>query len=114
MNKEIPVFSPIIGEEEKEYVNDCLDTHWISQGKYVKMFEEKFSQYCECKYGVATSTGTAALHLAGLALGLKEGDEVLVASSTNMASAFSMYYCGAKPIPIDIEMDTWLIDTTLI
>ncbi|MBI3544758.1 MAG: DegT/DnrJ/EryC1/StrS family aminotransferase [Deltaproteobacteria bacterium] len=108
--RKIPVFSPIIGREETEYVNDCLSTHWISQGKYVKQFEEEFSRYSGCQYGIATNNGTTALHLAAVALGLKAGDEVLVSTSTNMASAFAMYYQGAIPVPVDIERDTWQLD----
>lgn len=114
IQKYIPVCSPVIGKEEKEYVNDCLETNWVSQGKYVEQFEEKFSKYCECKYGIAVNNGTAALHLACLAVGLKQGDEAIVSSSTNMASAFSIYYCGAAPVPVDIELDTWQINTKLI
>lgn len=110
----IPVCNPVIGNEEKKYINDCLDTGWVSQGKYGKQFEEEFSRYCGCKYGVAVNNGTAALHLACLALGLKQGDEALVSSSTNMASAFSIYYCGATPVPVDIELDTWQMNTKLI
>lgn len=110
----IPVFSPVIGQEEKDYVNDCLDTHWVSQGKYIKQFEDEFSRYSGCKYGITTCNCTVALHLAGIALDLSERDEVLVSASTNMASAFSMYYCGAIPVPVDIEKDTWQMNTDLI
>lgn len=112
--KKIPVFSPVIDQEEITYVNDCLKNHWVSQGRYIKQFEDEFSRYCGCSYGVATSNGTTALHLAGIAIGLKPSDEVLVSSSTNMASAFSMYYCGAVPVPVDIEKDTWQMDNKLI
>jgi len=103
----IPLSAPIIGAEETKYINDCLATHWISQGRYVREFEDEFSSYCGAEYGVTASNCTAALHMAGLALGIGEGDEVLVSSSTNMASAFSMYYCGATPVPVDVERDTW-------
>jgi perosamine synthetase len=106
----IPVFAPIIGAEETKYVNECLATNWVSQGRYVREFEDAFSTYCGAQCGVAASNCTAALHMAGLALGIGDGDEVLVSSSTNMASAFSMYYCGAKPVPVDIERDTWQMD----
>jgi perosamine synthetase len=110
----IRVFDPIVGAEETGYITDCLDTHWVSQGKYVSLFEEQFSSYIGAKHGIATSNGTTALHLAAGALGLQEGDEVLVSASTNMASALAMYYCGAKPIPIDIELDTWQMDVSLL
>lgn len=110
----IPVFTPLIGRAEKEYVKECLDNNWVSQGKYLKLFEDRFSAYCGCRFGVLTSNGTTALHLAAIAFGLKDGDEVLVSASTNMASAFSMYYCGARPVPVDIELDTWQMDTSLL
>ena len=114
IKRNIPVFSPVIGQEENDYVNDCLTSHWVSQGKYIRQFEEEFSHYSGCKYGIATSNCTVALHLAAIALGLKEGDEVIISASTNMASAFSMYYCGAIPVPVDIEKDSWQINTDLI
>ena len=110
----IPVCEPFIGEAEKRYVNDCLDSGWISQGHYVTEFEKQFSAFCECDYGVSCSNATTALHLAGIAIGLKPGDDVLVSSSTNMASAFSMVYCGARPIPVDVYPDTWQLNPTLL
>jgi perosamine synthetase len=108
----IPISAPIIGAEETEYINECLATHWVSQGRYVREFEDSFSRYCGANYGIAASNCTAALHMAALALGIGNGDEVLVSSSTNMASAFSMFYCGARPVPVDVERDTWVMDPT--
>ena len=112
--KKYPVFTPIIGENEKKYINDCLDTNWVSQGKYVSKFEEAFSSFCECDFGVATANCTTALHLSCIALGLKEGDEVLVSSSTNMASAFSIKYTGAEPVPVDIKRTNWQMNSNLV
>ncbi len=113
-SKKIPVFDIKLAEIEKKYINDCLDTSFIGQGPYVKKFEEKFSSFVDCKYGITTTSGTTALHLACATLGLKKGDQVLVSSSTNMACPFSIDYCGAVPIPIDIEKDTWQMDVTKI
>jgi len=113
-NKKIPVFDFKLGDKEKEFVNDCLNTSSISQGSYVKDFEKKFSKFVNCKYGITTTSGTTALHLACTTLGIKKGDQVLVSSSTNMACAFSIDYCGAIPIPIDIERETWQMDVTKI
>jgi perosamine synthetase len=113
-NKKIPVFDFKLGSKEKEYVQDCLRTSFISQGSYVKDFEKKFSKFVNCKYGITTTSGTTALHLACKAAGIENGDEVLVSSSTNMASAFSVDYCGAIPIPIDIEKETWQMDVKKI
>ena len=67
----IPVAEPSLSEKELEYVTDCLKSGWISSlGKYVPLFEQKFSQYCGVKYGIATSNGTTALHLALVTLGI--------------------------------------------
>jgi perosamine synthetase len=112
--KKIPVFDIAIGEKEKEYIKDCVDTSFIGQGKYVKTFEEKFSAFVNCKYGITTTSGTTALHLACATLGLKKNDEVLVSSSTNMACPFAIDYCEAIPIPIDIEKETWQLDVSKI
>ena len=69
----IPVYEPIIGLKEKEYVADCLSKGWISGGgAYNKQFEQQFATYCESKYGIAVPNGTAALHLAVASLGIKE------------------------------------------
>ncbi len=113
-NKKIPVFDFKLGDKEKEFVNDCLNTSSISQGSYVKDFEKKFSKFVNCKYGITTTSGTTALHLACKTLGINKEDQVLVSSSTNMACAFSIDYCGAIPIPIDIERETWQMDVTKI
>ena len=114
INKKIPVFDFKLGDKEKEFVNDCLETSFIGQGSYVKKFEKVFSNFVNCKYGITTTSGTTALHLACKTLGIKKEDQVLVSSSTNMASAFSVDYCGANPIPIDIERETWQMDVTKI
>ncbi len=114
ISKKIPVFDIKLADIEKKYINDCLDTSFIGQGPYVKKFEEKFSSFVDCKYGITTTSGTTALHLACATIGLKKDDQVLVSSSTNMACPFSIDYCGATPIPIDIEKDTWQMDVTKI
>ena len=114
MKKIIPVFDFTLGVKEKEFVNDCLETSFISQGSYVKDFEKTFSKFVNCDFGITTTSGTTALHLACKTLEIKKGDQVLVSSSTNMASAFSVDYCGAVPVPIDIEKETWQMDVTKI
>jgi len=112
--KRIPVFDISLGSKEKEFVNDCLETSFIGQGSYVKDFEKKFSKFVDCKYGITTTSGTTALHLGLKTLGVGAGDEVLVSSSTNMACAFSIIYCNAIPVPVDIETDTWQLNTKLV
>ncbi len=113
-NNKIPVFDFELGDKEKEFVNNCLDTSIIGQGSYVEDFERKFSKFVNCKFGVTTSSGTTALHLACKTLGIQKGDQILVSSSTNMASAFSVDYCDAIPIPVDIEKKTWQMDVNKI
>tara|TARA_Y100000310_G_scaffold31493_1_gene29870 strand:+ start:464 stop:1591 length:1128 start_codon:yes stop_codon:yes gene_type:complete len=113
-NKKIPVFDLELGDKEKEFVNNCLDTSIIGQGSYVEDFEREFSKFVNCKFGVTTSSGTTALHLACKTLGIQKGDQILVSSSTNMASAFSVDYCDAIPIPVDIEKETWQMDVNKI
>ena len=112
--KRIPVFDVEVGDLEKKYVKDCLDTAWLGQGSYVKNLEEKFSKFVECKFGITTTSGTTALHIACASIGLKKGDEVLVATLTNMACASSVDYCGAIPIPIDIDVNNWQINPNLL
>ena len=112
--KKIPVFDIALGQKEKEYIKDCVDTSFIGQGPYVKKLEEKFSAFVDCKYGITTTSGTTALHLACAALDIQKDDQVIVSSSTNMACPFAIDYCGAIPVPIDIEKDTWQMDITKI
>src|SRR3989344_5382120 len=100
--RKILVSQPIIGEEEIRMVNDALVKGEISgfSGNYIKNFENNFAEYCNCEYGVATTSGTTALHLALAALKIKSKDEILVQAFTNMATFFAIHYMGAKPIPI--------------
>lgn len=114
-NRLIPVAHPSFLGNEKTYVNDCLDTEWISSiGKYVSLFEQKFARYCGVDYGIACSSGTAALHLALEALGVKEGDEVLVPDMTYIATANAVRYCNATPVFVDSEPRSFNINPALI
>ncbi|MDD2635455.1 MAG: DegT/DnrJ/EryC1/StrS family aminotransferase [Bacteroidales bacterium] len=111
MNIKYPVYKPYLNGNEKTYVNECLDSTWISsKGKFVNEFEKKFSDYIGVKYATAVSNGTVALHLALVALGLGEGDEVIVPTLTYIASVNSIAYTGAKPIFVDSEKTTWQLD----
>ncbi len=113
--KYIPVCEPCLDGNEKKYVMDCMETGWISSsGKYVKAFEESFSAYCDCNYGVAVCNGTVSLHLALTALGIGKGDEVIIPNFTMIASAYAVCYTGAKPVFVDADADTWNIDTNKI
>jgi len=111
----IPVCIPFIGEKELEYVVDCIRTNWISsKGKYVEEFERKFAEYCGCKYGVSTTSGTSALHLALASLSIGKDDEVIVPAFTMISSVFAVVYCGAKPVLVDAEPETWNMDVNKI
>lgn len=79
-------------------------------GEYLPRFESEFARYCDCEYGVTTTSGTTAIHLALMALSIKAGDEVLVSTLTNMATFFAVLYQGAIPVPIDIDRETWNLD----
>lgn len=111
MEKFIPVAVPCLMGNEKKYVNDCLDTTWISSnGKYINEFEKAFADYNHIGQALSCCNGTVALHLPLLALGVKEGDEVIVPSFTYIATANAVRYCGATPVFADCLPDTWNID----
>jgi perosamine synthetase len=107
----IPVFAPWLSENARRYVLDCVDTGWISSlGQYVARFEREFARFCEAEHAVATSNGTTALHLALAALGVGEGDEVLVPDLTFVATANVVRYTGATPVLVDSAPATWGMD----
>jgi len=111
----IPVCSPEIGEKEVEYVAKCVRSGWISSiGEYVTTFEKKFAGYCGCKFGVATNSGTTALHLALATLDVKEGDEVIIPTFTMIATPNAVTYTGAKPVLVDAELYTWNMNVSKI
>lgn len=107
----IPLYRPWLGGREREYVMDCIDTTWISsKGKYVGLFEVAFADYVGVPHAATVSNGTVALHLALLALGIGEGDEVIVPTFTYIASVNAITYTGAKPVFCDSSEDTWQMD----
>ena len=109
--KIIPVNTPKISNYEKKYVNECLKTNWISsEGKFVKLFEEKFSKFNDRKYGVAVSSGTAALEVAIKSLNLKKNSEVLIPSFSIISTANAVIKNNLKPVLIDCDLDTWNIN----
>lgn len=108
----VPVSKPSICLPEKRYVGEALDSNAISgvYGEFIEQFELRFANFCNTKYAVSCSNGTTALHLALAGYGIKEGDEVLVSSLTNMASFFAVHYLNAKPVPVDIDLRTLTMD----
>lgn len=112
----IPVFEPDIGEDEIEAVVAALRRGEISGtfGESIPQFEQEFAAYVGCKYGVAVNSGSSALLLAVAAMGIQPGDEVLISSSTNIATALAVTHNGGTPIPVDSENVTWNLDLDLL
>jgi perosamine synthetase len=111
MEYKIPVAATALNGNEKKYVNDCLETGWISSaGKYVGLFENAFAEFCGVRHAVACCNGTVALHLALASLGITAGDEVIVPTLTFVATPNAVTYCGATPVFVDSEAETWNLD----
>ncbi len=111
----IPISNPALVGNELKYVMDCVESSWVSSlGKYVTGFEDAFADFCGTEHAVTCSNGTTALHLALLALGVEPGDEVIVPTLTYVATANAVVYCGAKPVFVDGEPDTWNMDPAQI
>jgi len=107
----IPVYQPSLCGKEREYVIDCLDSSWISsKGKYIDLFEKAFAEYTGIKYGASVCNGTVALHVALKALGIGQGDEVIVPTFTYIASVNAIAYTGASPVFVDSLPETWQMD----
>ncbi len=110
-NNFIPVNTPKIYRDEKKNVNKCLNTGWISsEGNFVKKFEKSFSKYNNRHYGVAVSSGTAALDIAIKSLNLKKGAEVIIPSFSIISTALCVIKLGLKPILVDADLKTWNMD----
>ncbi len=107
----IPVYQPDLSGNEKKYVNECLDSTWISsKGEFLQKFERRFAEATGVKRATAVSNGTVAIHLALLALGVGPGDEVIVPTLTYVASVNPILYVGAKPVFVDSLPGTWQMD----
>ncbi len=111
----IPIAKPFLGAEELENVKEAVESGWVSsKGEFITEFEEKFAAFCGVKYGVATSNGTTALHLALTALGIGKGDEVIVPNLTFIATANAVTYTGAVPVMVDCNPAYWGIEPAFI
>ena len=111
----INVCEPTLIGNEKKYVNECLDTNWISSnGRFINKFENDFADFCETKHAVSCSSGTAALHLALDSIGIKKGDEVIVPTFTMIATTNAIMYCGGTPVYVDSNMKDWNMDVKQI
>lgn len=115
MQNKIWLSSPHMGGNEQKYIQEAFNTNWIAPlGPNVNGFEKDLAHYTGAKAASALSSGTAALHLALILLGIKPGDEVLVSSFTFSASVNPIVYLGASPILIDSESETWNMDPILL
>jgi len=103
----IPLHEPKFIGNEKKYLNECIDSTFVSSvGKFVDEFEEKIAEYTGIKYAVATSNGTSALHIALLLANVSSNDEVITQPLTFVATCNAISYCGAQPVFIDVDKDT--------
>lgn len=108
--RNIPIGLPSMGIEEWEACRGPIESGWITQGPKVKEFETKFAERHNVKHALAVSNCTTALHLALVACGVKEGDEVIVPAFTWVSTANAVMYCHAKPVFVDIDINTFNID----
>ncbi|VVB60894.1 (5-formylfuran-3-yl)methyl phosphate transaminase [uncultured archaeon] len=106
----IPIAKPLIGEEEKTAVMHVLDSGMLASGPRTEEFEKKFAEYVGTKHAVATTSGTTALHLGLLALGLAHGDEVILPAFSFIATANVVLFCDAVPVFCDVDYKTFNID----
>ena len=106
-NKFIPLHEPRFLGNEKKYLNECIDSTFVSSaGKFVYEFEDKMAKYTNAEYAIATTNGTSALHISLILAGVDEECEVITQPLTFVATCNAITYCGAKPIFIDVDKDT--------
>jgi perosamine synthetase len=115
MNEFIPVNEPLLKGNEKKYLNECIDTGWISaEGPFVKEFENKFTKIVDRKHGISVCNGTTALRVALAALALKKDDEVIMPAFTIISCAQAIVEQGAVPVVVDSDPITWNMDVNQI
>ncbi len=107
----VPVNEPFVGERELEYVGECIRSGWISSaGRFLEAFEHSWAEYCGRAYGVAVSSGTAALDVAMTACELNPGDEVILPAFTIISCAQAVVRAGSTPVLVDCDPETWCMD----
>ena len=103
----IPLHEPILIGNEKKYLEECIDSTFVSSvGKYVDKFEQMVCEYTGAQHAVATMNGTAALHIAMKVLGVNQESEVITQALTFVATCNAISYCGANPLFVDVDKDT--------
>jgi perosamine synthetase len=103
----IPLHEPKFVGNEKRYLNECIDSTFVSSvGKFVDEFEEKIANYTGAKYAIATSNGTSALHISLILANVGQSDEVITQPLTFVATCNAISYCGANPVFVDVDKDT--------
>jgi dTDP-4-amino-4,6-dideoxygalactose transaminase len=110
----IPIAKPLLGEEEKKAVKEVLESGMIACGPKVKEFERQFASFVETKHAVATTSGTTALHLALVSLGVNKGEEVILPSFSFIATANAVLFCNAIPVFCDVNPKTFNINVEKI
>ena len=111
----IPLHEPRFVGNEKKYLNECIDSTFVSSvGKFVDEFENQIANYMGAKYAIATSNGTSALHISMLLAGVEKGDEVITQPLTFVATCNAISYCGAKPLFIDVDRDSMGLSPTAL
>ena len=115
MSDYIPVNEPLLNGNEKKYLNECIDTGWISsEGPFIKKFEESVSKQVNRQFGIAVSNGSVALDAAVLAMGIGKGDEVIMPTFTIISCAAAIVRAGALPVLVDADPYTWNMDVDQI
>jgi len=106
---QVPYYIPWITKTDKSYVMKALTQRWLTNGPFLKKFEKKIGNFLKCKYVSGVGSATQALHLSLRVLDISEGDEVIVPTFTFVASANVVLYCHAKPVLVDVDLDTFTI-----
>ena len=111
MRNRISIANPVFNGNEKKYLDECVETGWVSaNGRFIEEFEKQFAEFCGTKYAISCSNGTVSLHLIMLGLGIGPGDEVIMPALTYIATANAVRYCGATPVFIDSIENTFNMD----
>jgi perosamine synthetase len=111
----IPVNEPLLNEQALKYVQECMQTGWISsEGRFIQEFENSWAAYCGVDHGIAVSNGTTALQVAVACLGVGPGDEIIMPTFTIISCALAIIETGATPVLVDCDTRTWCLDTSAV